>query len=103
MTGAFGRDPRRAAHADDTRMTLVSDAPAGAPPGPPGMKEHVAAARGDLRRGFTDWRMWLLLGMNDIRQRYQRSRVGQFWITLSMLVTIAALGGVYSYLFRMSI
>jgi ABC-type polysaccharide/polyol phosphate export permease len=67
------------------------------------MKEHVAAARSDLRRGVTDWRMWMLLGMNDIRQRYQRSRVGQFWITLSMLVTIAALGGVYSYLFRMSI
>jgi ABC-type polysaccharide/polyol phosphate export permease len=47
--------------------------------------------------------MWLLLGMNDIRQRYQRSRVGQFWITLSMVVNIAALGLVYSYLFRMSI
>ena len=84
-------------------MTRLSDELAGAPPGPPSMKEHVAAARCDLRRGFTDWRMWLLLGVNDIRQRYQRSRVGQFWITLSMLVTIAALGGIYSYLFRMSI
>jgi ABC-type polysaccharide/polyol phosphate export permease len=83
-------------------MTLVSDKLAGAP-GPPSMKEHAAAARRDLLRGFTDWRMWLLLGMNDIRQRYHRSRVGQFWITLSILVTIAALGGIYSYLFRISI
>src|SRR5437016_554021 len=48
---------------------------------PPSMTEHVAAAGSDLLRGFTDWRMWLLLGMNDIRQRYQRSRIGQFWIT----------------------
>ena len=74
-----------------------------AAPGPPTMREHVAAAFADVGDGFADWRMWLLLGMNDIRQRYQRSRVGQFWITLSMLVTIAALGGVYSYLFRTSL
>ena len=83
-------------------MTLVGDAPAGVPP-PPGMAERVAAAGSDLRRGLAEWRIWLLLGMNDIRQRYQRSRIGQFWITVSMLMTIAALGGVYSHLFRMSI
>lgn len=64
------------------------------------MREQFAAAGGDLRGGIVQWRMWLLLGTNDIRQRYHRSRVGQFWITLSMLVTIAALGGIYSYLFR---
>jgi ABC-type polysaccharide/polyol phosphate export permease len=82
---------------------LVSDELAAAPPDPPSLGPQVAAARADLVRGFTDWRLWLLLGMNDIRQRYQRSRVGQFWITLSMLVTIVALGVVYSYLFRMSL
>lgn len=82
---------------------LVSDELAAAPPDPPVLAEQVAAARADLVRGFTDWRLWLLLGMNDIRQRYQRSRVGQFWITLSMLVTIVALGVVYSFLFRMSL
>ena len=84
-------------------MTLAGSEPAGVLPSPPSMKERLAAAREDLRRGFVDWRMWLLLGMNDIRQRYQRSRIGQFWITLSMLVTIVALGAVYSYLFRLSI
>jgi ABC-type polysaccharide/polyol phosphate export permease len=82
---------------------IVSNELAAAPPDPPVLDEQVAAARADLVRGFTDWRLWLLLGMNDIRQRYQRSRVGQFWITLSMLVTIVALGVVYSYLFRMSL
>ena len=64
---------------------------------------QVAAARADLARGFGRWRLWLLLGVGDIRQRYQRSRVGQFWITISMLVTIVALGGVYGLLFRMSL
>jgi len=72
-------------------------------PDPPSGLDQLAAARADLARGFTDWRLWLLLGINDIRQRYQRSRVGQFWITISMLVTIVALGWVYSYLFRLSL
>lgn len=83
-------------------MTSVADLTT-APPGPKRMSEDLALAWRDLQRGFGDWRTWLLLGWNDIRQRYQRSRVGQFWITVSMLVNIAALGVVYSYLFRMSI
>lgn len=66
----------------------------------PGMREHFANAALDFRRGFGDWRMWLLLGTNDIKQRYQRSRIGQFWITLSMAVMTGALGFVYSYLFK---
>lgn len=83
-------------------MTSVADLTA-APPGQKRMSEDLALVWRDLLRGFGDWRTWLLLGWNDIRQRYQRSRVGQFWITVSMLVNIAALGVVYSYLFRMSI
>jgi lipopolysaccharide transport system permease protein len=85
-------------------MTLVSNELVGAPPDRPKMENHqIEAARADLVRGFSRWRLWLLLGVNDIRQRYQRSRIGQFWITVSMLVTIVALGGVYGLLFRMSL
>ncbi len=70
------------------------------PPAPLGMREHLALAVQDLRLGLGDWRKWLLLGMNDIRQRYRRSRLGQFWITLSMAITILSLGFVYAYLFK---
>jgi len=85
-------------------MTLASNELVGAPPDRPKMENHqIEAARADLVRGFGRWRLWLLLGVNDIRQRYQRSRVGQFWITISMLVTIVALGMVYGLLFRMSL
>ena len=85
-------------------MTFVSNEMVGAPLDRPKMAGHqVAAARADLARGFGRWRLWLMLGVGDIRQRYQRSRVGQFWITISMLVTIVALGGVYGLLFRMSL
>ena len=84
-------------------MTLVTNELVGAPPDRLKMGHQVAAARADLAGGLTRWRLWLLLGVGDIRQRYQRSRVGQFWITVSMLVTIVALGAVYSYLFRMTL
>ncbi|HVJ54339.1 MAG TPA: ABC transporter permease [Aliidongia sp.] len=69
-------------------------------PRPLRMGEHLRLAFRDLDMGFADWRKWLLLGLNDIRQRYRRSRLGQFWITMSMAVTILSLGLVYSYLFR---
>jgi ABC-type polysaccharide/polyol phosphate export permease len=70
------------------------------PPLPPRMAEHISLALIDLERGMGDWRKWLMLGLNDIRQRYRRSRLGQFWITLSMAIQIVSLGLVYSYLFR---
>ena len=57
----------------------------------------------DLREGLRRWELWWLLGMNDIRQRYRRSRLGQFWITLSMSVTIGGIGVVYAFLFNMSL
>lgn len=58
---------------------------------------RLAAA--DIVRGLYAWPIWVLLGMNDIRQRYRRSRIGQFWITLSIGIFIASIGGVYSLLF----
>ncbi|WP_334175126.1 ABC transporter permease [Pseudoxanthobacter sp.] len=57
----------------------------------------------DLRRGFAAWQIWFLLGMSDIRQRYKRSRFGQFWITFSMAIFIGGIGLVYSQLFNTAI
>lgn len=45
----------------------------------------------------------MLLGVNDIRLRYNRSKFGQFWITLSMGIFIGGLGLVYSALFNQPI
>jgi lipopolysaccharide transport system permease protein len=57
----------------------------------------------DLRDGVQNWRVWWLLGIGDIRQRYRRSRIGQFWITLSVAVFVGAIGVVYSALFKQPI
>ena len=47
--------------------------------------------------------MWWLLAAGDIRQRYQRSMLGQFWLTISMGVTVGAIGLIYSALFHQDI
>ena len=44
-----------------------------------------------------------MLGWNDIRQRYRRSVLGPFWITLSMAIFIGLLGVIYSRLFHVEI
>lgn len=54
----------------------------------------------DLIAGFRAWRIWTVMGWDDIRQRYRRSVIGPFWITLSMGVFILLLGVIYSKLFN---
>lgn len=54
----------------------------------------------DIAAGTIRWRVWLLLGFGDIRQRYARSKIGQFWITLSMAMFIGAIGAVYPVIFN---
>jgi len=58
---------------------------------------------GDLWQGFSRWQLWWLLGMNDIRQRYRRSRLGQFWITISMGIFVISVGPIYSSLFTIDL
>jgi ABC-type polysaccharide/polyol phosphate export permease len=86
----------------DADLRAVSADQLCAPP-PPTMGRHVNLAWKDMRDGLASWRMWLLLGMNDIRQRYRRSRLGQFWITLAMATTIVSLGVLYSFLFKQAV
>ncbi|WP_158812807.1 ABC transporter permease [Methylocapsa sp. S129] len=57
----------------------------------------------DLSAGLKAWRLWTMLGWNDILQRYRRSVLGPFWITLSMALYVMLLGVVYSRIFKMEI
>jgi ABC-type polysaccharide/polyol phosphate export permease len=56
----------------------------------------------DVRRGVHKRALWLALGMQDIRQRYRRSFLGPFWLTISMGVMIAAMGPLYGALFGLN-
>jgi len=53
----------------------------------------------DLKSSAAAWRLWMLLGWLEIRQRYARSIVGPFWLTISMAVMICSIGAVYGSLF----
>ena len=54
---------------------------------------------GDLSSGFKHSELWLLLGWQDIKQRYRRSLLGPLWITIATAVTAVAMGLLYSQLF----
>jgi homopolymeric O-antigen transport system permease protein len=67
------------------------------------LKYRFADAIGDLIEGLTRWELWSALGWHDIRQRYRRSIVGPFWLTLSMGVMVAGLAYLYAGLFGQNI
>ncbi|MGE0410215.1 MAG: ABC transporter permease [Amphiplicatus sp.] len=56
---------------------------------------------GDLAATVTRWRLWWLLGMQDIRMRYRRSAIGPFWISISMAATVFGIGLLYSQIFAL--
>lgn len=62
-----------------------------------------ARAWDDVMRGVRANELWAHLGWQDIKQRYRRSVIGPFWITLSMAVTAVGLGLLYSQLLGNSI
>lgn len=54
---------------------------------------------GDVALAIQGRELWLFLAWQDIRLRYRRSKIGPFWITLSMSIFCLSLGAVYSRLF----
>ena len=63
----------------------------------------IVAGAADFAEGVHNWRVWHLMGTSELRRRYARSRLGQFWLTLSMAVTVVTLGLVWSQLWKMPI
>jgi len=57
-------------------------------------------AVGDIREALSKYRLALIFGWQDVAQRYRRSRVGAFWLTLNMAVFIGALGLIFGTLFQ---
>src|SRR5258708_1090810 len=82
-------------------MTITAGADSGNV-GAVGLGTHVITAVGarDIGEGLARWQLWSMLGWNDIHQRYRRSAIGPFWITISMAIFIVMLGFIYSKLFH---
>ncbi len=71
-------------------------------PGQTAAERQRVAVR-DLRDAFRLWNLCWTLAWFDIKLRYRGSMLGPFWLTLSTGVMVAAMGLIYSTLFRMSL
>ncbi|MDR5831979.1 ABC transporter permease [Caballeronia sp. LP006] len=65
-------------------------------------RTKAALARRDVLEGIQAFPVWSALAWQDIRQRYRRSVLGPFWITLTMIITIAGMGPLYGSLLKIS-
>jgi ABC-2 type transport system permease protein/lipopolysaccharide transport system permease protein len=61
--------------------------------------EQLRRALQDIRAGWQHRELWGTLGLHEVRQRYRRSTLGPFWITLSMGIMVFALGILYGQIF----
>src|SRR5215470_3133302 len=57
----------------------------------------------DLLSGIANWRVSHTMGLGEIRRRYARSRIGQFWLTISTGIVVAVLGLVWSTLWKVPV
>jgi lipopolysaccharide transport system permease protein len=66
-------------------------------------KSWFAIGATDLAQGAGYWRVSHLMGLNEIRHRYARSRIGQLWLTISTGIMVASLGMVWATLWRVNV
>jgi ABC-type polysaccharide/polyol phosphate export permease len=66
------------------------------------MKCKTIAGSGtlDILEAMKGGSLPLFLALSDIRQRYRRSTLGPFWISISMGVMIGCIGLIFGGLFR---
>lgn len=60
-------------------------------------------AADDLLEGLAFWRLWGAMGWQDVRNRYRRSVLGPFWLTLSMATLAGSLALVYGSIFNIPV
>jgi ABC-2 type transport system permease protein len=59
--------------------------------------------KSELVSSYSHKSLWLYWGWLDIRQKYRRSFFGPFWVTMTMGLSILAIGLVYAYLFNQDV
>jgi lipopolysaccharide transport system permease protein len=69
----------------------------------PNIRKQAALALKDLADGTLNWRLWYVLGISEVRQRYRRSILGPFWITMSMSIQVAVMGFLLAFLFGLQL
>ncbi|MBB5854372.1 ABC transporter permease [Amycolatopsis umgeniensis] len=86
-------------HATSTVHAPDGAAPTSVPP--ISDSKTFSRAFADIKTGFAAKELWGHLGWQDIKQRYRRSVIGPFWITISQGIIALGLGLLYSQLFAL--
>ncbi len=63
----------------------------------------LAGAMSDIAKGFALWRVWWRLGLDDLMLRYSRTRLGPFWMTVSLAIYVGGLGLVWGTIFNIDL
>lgn len=53
----------------------------------------------DIKKALGQHPIWLHLGLLEVKQRYRRSVLGPWWISISMLIFVAVMGVIFSRIF----
>lgn len=64
------------------------------------MNLALSIAKNDLMGSLARWSLIGILGWQDVKQRYRRSALGPFWLTISMGVMIGTIGLVFGHIFK---
>ncbi len=62
------------------------------------LSKRVGEALDDVLSGSRMVHAWGLLGLHDIKQRYRRSTLGPFWLTISTGIMVGTMGLLYAKL-----
>jgi len=68
-----------------------------------GNRSQLALAAKDFREGILSIHIWPMLGWLEIKQRYRRSVLGPFWLTISTAALVGGMGPLYGRLFGLDI
>lgn len=64
------------------------------------MSNAIKTGLSDVLSGLGMHELWRMLAWSEIVQRYRRSSLGPFWITISMAISVGVLGPLYGTLFN---
>ena len=64
------------------------------------MNKSFSIAIIDISQSISRLPLALILGWQDVRQKYRRSVLGPFWLTISMGIMIGAMGIIFGHLFN---
>jgi ABC-type polysaccharide/polyol phosphate export permease len=64
-----------------------------------GARSSLRLALRDVIDGFGSIHIWPMLGWQEVRQRYRRSLLGPFWLTISTAALVGGMGPLYGKLF----